>query len=244
MVERVAEIGFRVLTLGGGDPTSYPYWEAMVRSAKALGLVVHIDTNGIGLRGTDREARTIDEAVDLLGLPLDGPTALVHDAVRGTSGHFELIRRRASWVQGRATALKLNTIVVRENAHAVPDMAPLIREIDPSRWSLYHYWPLGPAHRTAAANDVPDCTFAELCETISLQGPRSIIEFNPRRSRRLTYPIVTHDGAMAVHACDDPNAFLPLGSIFDAAVVERALAMCGPDREAAERRYASATRSS
>ncbi len=48
VLRRLINHGFKVITIGGGDPTSYQFWGDLAREARSNGLFVHLDTNGIG----------------------------------------------------------------------------------------------------------------------------------------------------------------------------------------------------
>lgn len=239
VLQKLIQYGFKIITIGGGDPTSYPFWIELAEEAKSKGLFVHVDTNGIGLRINRDTASKVFQFVDLLGLPLDGPRAEVHDNVRSMVGHFDQILEKARWLKTQGVSLKLNTIVTRMNIETIPFMLDLVRELAPTRWSIYQYWPLSNGSRARLISDVDDRKFKEMIEELPLQLTETVMELNPRLSRRLTYPVVTHAGEVYVHSRENQDEFEFLGSIFENGTLDRAREMCAADRPIASTRYIS-----
>ena len=240
IVERSAEIGFEVFTFGGGDPTLYGFLPDLVASAKRCGLFVHVDTNGIGLQCTQTTVSLLTQGIDLLGLPLDGPRAEIHDRMRSTSSHFDLILDRLTWLEPFMHKVKINSFVSKCNVDAIPDMVPLIARVKPSRWSLYQYWPLSHGKRAMPRHVISNEEFATVMGKIPVVIDRTHVEVNPLPIRRLTYPFVSHDGAIYIHDEMDESKYKTLGSIFDPAVITELFAKCGTERTEAKSRYASA----
>lgn len=239
VVQRIAHLGFARLTIGGGDPFQYRFLGRTLQLAKSLGLIVHVDTHGLGLRESEETLDMLHSTIDLLGLPVDGSSAAVHDRMRQSPGHFNKIARQLQWLGELRPRLKINTLVSRVNLDDLPSLARLIAYLQPLRWSIYQYWPLGPAARVQLKHTVRDAAFAEATERVRLAFPHSntAIEINPRESRRDTYPIIHHNGEVFVHAPRPENTFLHLGSIFDDKTIERVLSLCAPDRPSAVARY-------
>lgn len=229
--------GVSIVTIGGGDPTVYPFWGEIAREAKLGGVFVHLDTNGIGLRADESTRLVLNEFVDLLGLPLDGPNADVHFSMRGRSGHFEATLDKLRWVAASGVKTKINTIVSRCNLKSMPCMLELISKLSPTRWSIYEYWPLVDGGKSRMAHQLNEGEFAQLFTIIPAAIGSTQIEINPRLSRRLTYPIVSHDGEVYVHSRTDESRFDKLGSIFTSGTLERGFALCVGDRESAALRY-------
>jgi MoaA/NifB/PqqE/SkfB family radical SAM enzyme len=239
IVERSAQIGFRVITLAGGDPLLYSFLPQLIESAKKCGLLVHLDTNGIGLRCTDETVSQVIEPVDLLGLPLDGPRAEIHNRMRSTQSHFELVLDRLDWLAPFMHKVKINTFVSIKNADAIAEMVPLVKTYGPSRWSLYQYWPLSLGGIAFGQHFISNDQFSGVVDEIpALIGPVRV-EVNPLPLRRLTYPFVSHEGFVYLHHQTDQSNYESLGPIFDDAVVAELFERCGTERENAISRYLS-----
>jgi MoaA/NifB/PqqE/SkfB family radical SAM enzyme len=239
VVHRIADLGFYSLTIGGGDPFQYRFLPTILQLAKARGLFVHVDTHGRGLRESAENLLLIESAVDLLGLPIDGASPAVHDSMRSSPGHFELVARRLRWLVSLRGRLKVNTIVSAVNAHEIGEISSLVASHHPARWSIYQYWPLGPAARVAARHSLSDADFlrsADHAHRILFGGP-TIVEVNTMEARRDTYPIVHHNGEVFVHATYPENVFVPLGSLFEEDTLPQILSHCSPDRPNATNRY-------
>lgn len=238
-VARIAELGFTSITFGGGDPFQYSFIDDVVYFAKSSGLFVHVDTHGKGLVHSHENVVLLESAIDLVGLPLDGSTAVVHDAMRSSPGHFELILKRMQWIKKVNTKVKLNTVITSQNSHDLEQLARLVTELQPSRWSIYQYWPIGPGMRVAQSHGISDEDFSNAGTFVTDQflKHQTVVEVNGREARRDTYPIIHHDGAVMVHATRPDNNYVTLGTIFDQDILSKILQCCGEERPSATNRY-------
>lgn len=240
IVDRIASLSFDVITFGGGDPFQYSYIGDIAERAKAAGLYVHIDTHGKALAQSQKNARLITNNVDLVGMPLDGARSDVHDAMRRAPGHFDLLMNRFEWLKRIGAQFKINTIVTRFNVDSLSELATRVCKLNPSRWSIYQYMPLGPGARVASSHEIEIEEFRFAIELAKeTLGPQSelLIEVADKDSRRSTYPIVQHDGSVFVHTQDDPSSLQYVCSIFDRQARERIDEACGPERLIAMSRY-------
>lgn len=245
VVDRIATLGFSHLTLGGGDPFQYVFISAVARKAHEQGLFVHIDTHGKSLLPTQTNTELLTQFVDLVGLPLDGSSADVHDTMRRSRGHFELVRKRIKWLKVHGYRIKINTLVSAQNIDSLLALADFISEISPSRWSLYQFWPLGPASSVSANHSIDDVLFMarahEAAERSAAQTGMDV-EVVGRQNRRSTYPIIHHDGLVFVHSGVSAEVLIPICSVFDANAREAIDTVCGPERPQAATRYISISR--
>lgn len=239
VVQRIAELGFTSLTVGGGDPFQYRFLPNVLRLARSLNLFVHVDTHAKSLRETAANQDLIRNSVDLIGLPLDGSSSETHDRMRSSPGHFNLVFRRLHWLAPFQDRLKINTVVSTENQHDLVQLARLISVVRPTRWSIYHYWALGPAAKVESQHALSQVLFSEVAEEARqvLLGGGTVVEVNAEDSRRDTYPIVHHDGSVFVHSAAPDNKFIPLGSLFEERTMDLIRSHCGPDRPIARTRY-------
>jgi MoaA/NifB/PqqE/SkfB family radical SAM enzyme len=239
VISRIAELGFTSVTFGGGDPFQYSFISEVLRLAKASGLFVHVDTHGKSLQQSAANLELLESAVDLLGLPIDGSTSKIHDGMRDSPGHFEVIANRLKWLRSVRTPVKLNTVISAVNLPDVQLLASHVRSHAPSRWSVYQFWPLGPASNVDSKHGVSDSEFARAAECIidAFAGSATKIEINARESRRDTYPIIHHDGTVFVHSRPPYNTFIPLGNISESEVMSKILDCCSEERPAAVSRY-------
>lgn len=243
VIDRIAALGFSHITLGGGDPFQYAFISDVARKAHGRGLFVHIDTHGKSLLPTQANTKLLAQFVNLVGLPLDGSSADRHDTMRRSRGHFELIRKRIEWLKVHDHRIKINTLVSAQNIGSLIALADLVAEISPSRWSLYQFWPLGPANRVSTNHAVDDVAFLTLAHEAAERSASKTgmdVEVVARQSRRSTYPIVDHDGFVFVHSGTSAEFLTPICSVFDANARETIDMVCGPERAQAATRYLSA----
>lgn len=242
VVDRIAALGFSQLTLGGGDPFQYAFISDVACKAHGRGLFVHIDTHGKSLLPTQANTKLLTQFVDLVGLPLDGSSADIHDTMRGSRGHFELVRKRIEWLKVHGHRVKINTLVSAQNIDSLFALADFIAEISPSRWSLYQFWPLGPASSVSANHSIDDVLFLTLAHEAAERSASKTgmdVEVVGRQNRRSTYPIVHHDGSVFVHSGASAEFLTPVCSVFDANAREAIDTVCGPERPQAATRYIS-----
>lgn len=239
IVDQLGKLGFKWLTIGGGDPFQYSFIPNILQHANSRKFFVHVDTHGKSLYQTTSNLELITDTIDLLGLPLDGSNSLVHDHMRDAKGHFDLVCRRITWLSSLRYRLKINTVISSQNAHDIESLARLVSSIDPIRWSIYQYWPLGSAAAVVGKHDINDSDFLACSEKArnSTTNKNIIIEVNSRNSRRDTYPIVHHDGEVFVHSPFPHDNFISLGSIFAPNAHTTICSACTVERSQAESRY-------
>ena len=237
VLAHLIENGIKQITIGGGDPTMYQEWRGLVEIAKSAGLFVHLDTNGIGLRNRESDKAALRSHVDLLGIPIDGPNASIHGLVRGQPKHFDIVIDRIRWLREIDVAIKINTIVTRVNFAVLQETAELVRSLAPSIWSIYEYWPLAVGGANREKWDEPIQSLAKAIAGLPRYMGKTRVEKNLRHVRRLTYPIVSHDGEVYIHSALDIDKFQSLGSVFDNEVLQRAFEACTEERVEAQRRY-------
>jgi len=239
IVERIADIGFKVITIGGGDPFQYDFIIDLLRKAKSHNLFVHVDTNGMPLRESSTNLRIIENGIDLLGLPLDGPVPEIHDLVRGHHGHFDIIMSKLRWLRHVNNKIKINTIATASNVSYLSCISEIIKMVSPSFWSIYQYWAIGPAAHEKSIYSVPKDLFIANVSQIDIHslGKETKVEFNASESRRCTYPIIHHDGKVYVHEKFPNCSFVEIGSIFDYDIQKKIYKSCSGDRPEAVNRY-------
>lgn len=237
VLARLLDHGVTEITIGGGDPTTYREWRDLVASAKRAGLFVHLDTNGIGLRRSTDVEVALRSHVDLLGLPIDGPNPFIHGLVRGQPWHFNVVIERMSWLVELGLDVKINTVVTKVNAPSLLQTAELVRSLAPAIWSVYEYWPLSAGGANRNQWDDVGGSLADAIASLPRELGKTRVEINRRHVRRLTYPIVAHDGEVYIHSASNIDGFQPLGSIFDDNVLGMAFSSCAVEREEARSRY-------
>ena len=85
-IDDAAALGYRVVSVSGGEPLLYRGLPSVLERAKRLGLRTTVTTNGFFSR--DERFRRLRGLVDVLAISLDGPPPL-HDEIRGRAGAFD-----------------------------------------------------------------------------------------------------------------------------------------------------------
>jgi len=87
IIVQAQELGLRAVKLTGGEPLLHPEILPILRGLHQMGLKLRMESNGT-LIG-DREAEALRETGADVSISLDGPTAELHDSLRGVTGAFD-----------------------------------------------------------------------------------------------------------------------------------------------------------
>lgn len=97
-ISDAAAVGFKILSVSGGEPLMYEGLVPMLGHARALGMRTQIATNGWFLESPRlREAAPL---LDLLAISLDGPRDL-HNQLRGSPRAFDRLERGLASIRDR-----------------------------------------------------------------------------------------------------------------------------------------------
>jgi MoaA/NifB/PqqE/SkfB family radical SAM enzyme len=117
----------------GGEPTLHPELPAAVQAARRLGYAsITIDTNGYLFNDILHKVTSRD--VDVFSFSLDGPTAEVNDAIRG-SGCFARCTDGLRRAKSLGFGISLIYTVSSRNLAYLEDMAPLL-----AKWGVDHFF--------------------------------------------------------------------------------------------------------
>tara|TARA_R110002167_G_scaffold94784_1_gene252766 strand:- start:7193 stop:7837 length:645 start_codon:yes stop_codon:yes gene_type:complete len=140
IVDQMAEIGVMDVAFSGGEPLLRKDLPQLVSHARKLGMTTGTSTNGYPL--TDRNASKLRNAgLTRLQVSLDGTEAL-HDQIRGEGAFakaIEAIERSLS--HGLTTHICFTAM--RMNAHLLPDMIALARDLKVDGFNLSQFVPTG-----------------------------------------------------------------------------------------------------
>ena len=117
----------------GGEPTLHPDLAAAVKFARQLGYAsITIDTNGYMFH--DILDRVTPRDVDVFSFSLDGPTAEVNDALRG-SGCFEQCTGAIAQAKAKGFGISLIYTVSSRNLNHLKEIVPWL-----PRWGVDHFF--------------------------------------------------------------------------------------------------------
>ena len=131
LLDEAAALGVRrVFVLGGGEPLARRDCPVLLHRIKELGFEGILTTNGT-LLTADIAHQLVDTGWDEVHVSIDGPTAAIHDRLRGRAGAFRRTVRNTCrlGVMARAAGaplrVALHFVITNENWQTLPDMVRL-----------------------------------------------------------------------------------------------------------------------
>jgi MoaA/NifB/PqqE/SkfB family radical SAM enzyme len=131
---QLADQGCRKVHFTGGEVFLRPDFLELVEEAIRLGMKANMTTNAT-LIDRERARRLARVGVNSVSISLDGPTARLHDHIRGVPGAFRKARRAVRWLhqlsssQRRPVKLRVNFVIMADNFRRLPDMVRLAGEM-------------------------------------------------------------------------------------------------------------------
>ena len=125
----VAGVGFT-----GGEPLLRADIFELLAYAKSLGMITHLNTNSF-LIDRNKAKAILESGVDSINISLDGPTAQIHDAIRGFSGAFDKtiaaidVLNEARQSANKKVRLKTVMVVDDTNIKTIPQMLELTQKL-------------------------------------------------------------------------------------------------------------------
>jgi radical SAM protein with 4Fe4S-binding SPASM domain len=172
--------GLTRLTLQGlGEPLLHPHLAEMVEAAKARGIEVGFNSNGMLLTRA-RAERLVSLGLDWLHLSLDGATAETYEGIRSgadferVAGNLRGLREAKRAAGADKPWIRVVFVAMRRNLHELPDLVRLLGE-----------WGVGELHVQGLSHDFDDTDPAgayagirEFAETESLEkaDPKAVEE--------------------------------------------------------------------
>ena len=138
----LAALGCREVCLLGGEPFLRKDWQEVAASACREGLKVLFITNGYAVGPEVVRALRRLGGVDRVGVSLDGPTAEVHERIRGKPGSFERARRAAAMLRDAGFETGVITTLSRINFPHLERMKDMLRGQDLT-WQIQTAAPQG-----------------------------------------------------------------------------------------------------
>lgn len=140
IVDQMSAIGVMDVAFSGGEPLLRKDLPQLVAHARSLGMTAGTSTNGYPL--TDRNARKLyDAGLTRLQVSLDG-TEEMHDRIRGKGAFAKAIEAiNRSLTHGLTTHICFTAM--RMNAHLLPNMIALARELGVDGFNLSQFVPTG-----------------------------------------------------------------------------------------------------
>jgi mycofactocin radical SAM maturase len=112
------------VNIGGGEPTVRPdFWE-LVDYAVAHRVGVKFSTNGVKITPAIARRLTGSDYIDVQ-ISLDGATAEVNDAVRGSGSYRTAVTAMSNLAEAGFAGFKLSVVVTRQNVTQLDDFAAM-----------------------------------------------------------------------------------------------------------------------
>lgn len=154
IISQIAEFANPILVLSGGEPLYRHDIFELAEYATSRGLRVALATNGTMV--TKDIAEKIKKAgIKRVSISLDGADATTHDTFRGIPGAFEAAIYGMKNLQQLGISVQINTTIARHNAHQLPDVLKLARELDADALHTFLLVPVGCGVDIAAEQMVP-----------------------------------------------------------------------------------------
>jgi MoaA/NifB/PqqE/SkfB family radical SAM enzyme len=217
IVDGIREVGATRVVFTGGDPLRRPDLSALVGHAKGIGLEVAVSTTGDELDEAFLEACA--GSIDLISLPLDGPTEEISAGTK-EPGHFGAVMRALVLLRAHPEIdVKVCTPVTRFNLDAVPDIARLVEEYAETTRArvFYNVFQAYPRAMFSAEWDsllVTHEEFADLQRRVG-GGERVRIHFLGHETLDRLYAMIFPDGNLVVPSGPDYTSLGPFLEIDD-----------------------------
>jgi radical SAM protein with 4Fe4S-binding SPASM domain len=161
LIKQVAQSCLPILVLSGGEPLFRHDIFDLASYATSLGVRVALATNGT-LVTKQIARRILDSGVRRVSISLDGADASTHDAFRGMPGAFDAGLRGFQNLRELGMSLQINMTIARHNAHQLPAVLDLAKEIGADALHTFLLVPVGCGVDIAAEQMVPAEEYEEI----------------------------------------------------------------------------------
>ena len=134
VVEQLARLGTREVTLIGGEAYLRRDWTDIIRAIRAHGMYCAIQTGALNL--TDRRiAEAVDAGLQGIGVSIDGLRS-VHDRLRGVRGSFDLAIDALKRAKAAGLGTSVSTQIGSQTMVQLPEVMDWIMEAGATHWQL------------------------------------------------------------------------------------------------------------
>ncbi len=126
-----------VLVLTGGDVLMRPDVYELASYASSLRIPVAMAPSVTGRLTPDAARRMRAAGVKAVSISLDGAGADSHDGIRGIPGHHAQTIAAIRLLREHRFVVQVNTVVMRENAEELADVAALLDRLGVNAWEVF-----------------------------------------------------------------------------------------------------------
>jgi radical SAM protein with 4Fe4S-binding SPASM domain len=154
IIDQIAAAANPILVLSGGEPLYRSDIFQLARYATDKGLRVALATNGT-LVTKDVARMIVDAGVKRVSISLDGSDAATHDSFRGIPGAFDAAVHGLRNLKALGMSVQINMTIARHNAHQLPDVLQLARNLGADALHTFLLVPVGCGVDIAEEQMVP-----------------------------------------------------------------------------------------
>jgi hypothetical protein len=143
LVEQLADLGTKEVTLIGGEAYLRDDWLDLVRAIRARGMEVTMTSGGRGLT-PERVAEALEAGLQGASISLDGDEA-THDRLRGVTGSYRSAIGAMTALRDRNMRVSCNTQINRLSIPHLPAILEQIAAIGVHSWQVQLTVPMGRA---------------------------------------------------------------------------------------------------
>ena len=154
IISQIADFGSPILVLSGGEPLYRQDIFQLAEYATSRGLRTALATNGT-LVTKDVAEKIKNAGIKRVSISLDGSDAITHDTFRGIPGAFEAAVYGMRNLQQLGVSVQINTTIARHNAHQLPAVLDLARQLGADALHTFLLVPVGCGVDIAAEQMVP-----------------------------------------------------------------------------------------
>lgn len=144
LIEQVALLGPELFTFSGGDPLKRADIFELVEFAGRRGLATSLATSATPMLTFGAINRLKQAGLGRMAVALDGPSAEVHDGVRGVSGSYRVTMDSIRHALSIGLPVEIDTMISRFNLSQIESLMQLLAELRVVAWNLHFYVPAGP----------------------------------------------------------------------------------------------------
>lgn len=183
IIRTISNSGIKKMNIAGGEPLLDQDLEKLLAHGKSMGLKTALSTNGILL--TESKMTALEGLIDEIQIPMDGPTADIHAKHRGSTAHFDTIKKLLPLVTNHGYQVDVSTVVTAQNHQNLADMAMGIEASGAAKWKFFQYNPAGPGRKNRNKYELSETAFMQSVDQARARIKTLDVDFGPASVQRL-----------------------------------------------------------
>lgn len=210
--------GVKAFCLTGGEPLLHNDIVSIFRELKKYNFKIFLDTNGDDFFKFEKQ---ITNCVDVLGLPLDYPSA--EKSYRNAENFRNVVNILKYYKNKKGPIIRVGTVVTKENLNNLKNIAELLKKFRIDIWKIYQFIPIG-INATANQKDL-NISFSQFRKAVESVRPYFRyfkISVSRRNQRKNAYFMIDPDGTVIMPTDNFWKCWhIPIGSIFEPDIVKK-----------------------